>query len=471
MSARVLVVDDAITNVKFLEAKLTSEYFDVFCAMDGKSALKMIEREKPDIVLLDVMMPEMDGFEVCRRIKADPMTAHIPVVMVTALDRPRDRIAGLEAGADDFLTKPVDDTALFARVRSLVRLKMVTDELRMREATGSSLGVLGTSAPALDSEICGADILVVEDRATMAHRIGETLVDVGTTTVIAEAQMAIDEARARNFDLIVISATSSTFDGLRVCSHLRSLEETRQSPILAIVEDGDSQRLVRALEIGVNDYIVRPLDRNELLARARTQIRRKRYSDKLRENFHLSIKMAITDAVTNLYNRHYMSNHLDTLMSRSTQGGKPVSVMMIDIDHFKSVNDQYGHGVGDEVLRVFSQRLVSNIRGIDLASRYGGEEFVVIMPDTGLRLATAAASRLRREIAEQPIVTVSGDEPVAITISVGVATSAGPTDSTGRILERADAALYQAKREGRDRVVADSPELGLDRPARNKNVV
>src|SRR6201995_4540672 len=142
MTARVLVVDDILSNVKLLEAKLAAEYFDVFPAFNGLECLAKIKDTAPDIVLLDVMRPAMDGLEGGRRIKADPRTAHVPVVMVTALDQSSDRVAGLEAGADDFLTKPVDDAALFARVRSLVRLKMMTDELRMRESTGQGMGLI-----------------------------------------------------------------------------------------------------------------------------------------------------------------------------------------------------------------------------------------------------------------------------------------------------------------------------------------
>src|SRR5262245_21761922 len=132
MSARVLVVDDIAANVRLLEARLSAEYFDVDTAMNGRDALAICEHGECDIVLLDVMMPDMNGFEVCQRLKTNPATHHIPVVMVTALDQPSDRVKGLESGADDFLTKPVSDVALIARVRSLTRLKMVTDELRMR---------------------------------------------------------------------------------------------------------------------------------------------------------------------------------------------------------------------------------------------------------------------------------------------------------------------------------------------------
>src|ERR1700753_2957665 len=164
MSARVLVVDDVPANVKLLEARLSAEYFDVATANSGIEALAICERAECDIVLLDVMMPDMDAFEVCRKLKSNPATHHIPVIMVTALDQPSDRVAGLEAGADDFLTKPVDDAALFARVRSLVRLKMTTDELRMRESTGQGMGLIDPAETLTDNNQTGR-ILVIEDRA------------------------------------------------------------------------------------------------------------------------------------------------------------------------------------------------------------------------------------------------------------------------------------------------------------------
>ncbi|HTO40188.1 MAG TPA: response regulator, partial [Rhizomicrobium sp.] len=155
MTARVLVVDDILSNVKLLEAKLTAEYFEVVTGFNGMEAIAKTEEYSPDIILLDVMMPGMDGFEACRRIKSNPKTAHVPVIMVTALDQPSDRVAGLEAGADDFLTKPVEDAALFARVRSLVRLKMMTDELRMRESTGQSMGLLDPAETLIENAPAG----------------------------------------------------------------------------------------------------------------------------------------------------------------------------------------------------------------------------------------------------------------------------------------------------------------------------
>src|SRR6267142_485984 len=175
MSARILVVDDVEVNVKLLGAKLASEYFDVLTAADGASALRLCRAELPDLVLLDVMMPEMDGFEVCLRLKADPTTAHIPVVMVTALSDAADRLTGLEAGADDFLTKPVNDVALFARVRSLVRLKRMTDEWRLREETYGRLAALADSQAKTAHDTRAAQVVVLEDRPLSAQRILDTL--------------------------------------------------------------------------------------------------------------------------------------------------------------------------------------------------------------------------------------------------------------------------------------------------------
>ena len=450
MTARVLVVDDLPLNVRVLEAKLAAEYFDVITAASGAETLEAVARERPDIVLLDVMMPGMDGFEACRRLKANPDTAHIPVIMVTALSESADRVQGLEAGADDFLTKPVDDVALFARVRSLVRLKLMTDELRLRERTSNAFGVMAPAAPNPSEAITDARVLLIDDDARAGERMTEMLRGVCALTVQPAPAEAMVQARGSDFDLVIVNLDYKAGDALRLCSQLRSLEETRQVPILLIAEAEDRKRLVKGMEIGVSDYILRPIDRNEFVARTRSQVRRKRYQDRLRQNYHLSMTMAVTDALTGLYNRHYMQTHLENLLSRGA-GQRPAALMMLDIDYFKAVNDSHGHAVGDEVLKEFANRLARNVRGIDLACRYGGEEFVVVMPDTDLAAAQAVAERLRRAVCETPF-PVSGPKPeLTVSCSIGV-TGTLPDDDFTAAIKRADDALYQAKRDGRNRV-------------------
>jgi two-component system, cell cycle response regulator len=456
MTARILVVDDIAANVKLLEARLTAEYFDVVTAMSGSEALDICRAAQCDIVLLDVMMPEMDGFEVCRRLKADPKTHHIPVVMVTALDQPADRVRGLEAGADDFLTKPVSEIALLARVRSLVRLKLVSDELRMRAATSKEIGIQDPELAAVAETGRGGKILLVDDRPSSYERIAKTLTAEHAVDVENDPHEALFHAAEGQYDLMVVSLNLQNFDALRLCSQVRSLERTRSLPLLIIAEAEESPRIIRALEIGVNDYLTRPVDKNEMLARVRTQMRRKRYSERLRDNVQLSIEMAVTDSLTGLHNRRYMETHLNALVEQAASRGKPLSVLILDIDFFKSINDTHGHDAGDDVLREFAVRVRKSIRGIDLACRYGGEEFVIVMPETDMCVASMVAERLRRRIAGEPFPIGSANIAIEVTISIGLAALAGPDDTSAAILKRADQALYRAKRDGRNRVVADA---------------
>lgn len=456
MTARVLVVDDVPANVKLLEARLSAEYFDVVTAMSGPEALAICEKAECDIVLLDVMMPDMDGFEVCRKLKANRATHHIPVVMVTALDHPSDRVRGLDAGADDFLTKPVSDVALIARVRSLSRLKMMTDELRMRALTSREIGMQDPENQAVADAGRSGRVLVIDDRASSASRIAEVLGSEHTVDVEHNPAEALFHAAEGSYDLMIVSLAIEQHDALRLCSQLRSLDRTRNVPILAICEAEDNARMIRGLEIGVNDYLNRPIDRNELHARARTQIRKKRYTERLRDNVQQSIEMAITDGLTGLYNRRYMESHLGALVEQASARGKPLAAFVLDIDYFKSVNDTYGHDAGDDVLREFATRIKKSIRGIDLACRLGGEEFVIIMPETDMAVATIVAERLRRRIASEPFAISQGTRHIEVTISIGLATLDTVDDNAATILKRADQALYRAKRDGRNRVVADA---------------
>ncbi len=453
MTARVLVVDDLEPNVKLLEAKLRAEYFDVLGALSGEEAVQKASSEQPDIILLDVMMPGMDGFEACRRIKADPETTHIPIVMVTALDQQADRVAGLEAGADDFLTKPVEDLALFARVRSLTRLKMMTDELRARYATGKGLGVVETID--VDKAAKESRIFLIDDNEEQIERLQRALGEEYAVAHETDPEVALGRARSGDFDLIVVNMSLEAMDPLRLCSSIRSFDETRLTPILAVVRQGDTRKLVRALDIGVNDYLTRPVDKNELIARVSTQLRRKHYVDQLRSSFQASLEMAVTDQLTGLYNRRYLASHLTAMFDRAYWTGRPLAVMILDIDHFKKINDAHGHDVGDKVIQEFAERISRSVRGIDLACRYGGEEFLIAMPDTDASFAAVVAERLRQEIATVKFVVNSARDELDVTASIGIAsTENGPEDDTAqKLIKRADEALYEAKSAGRNRVI------------------
>jgi two-component system cell cycle response regulator len=331
---------------------------------------------------------------------------------------------------------------------------MMTDELRMRAITSLEMGMEAPERSAVADKGMGGRILLVDDRPSSYERLAPILSVEHGVDVETKPAEALFHAAEGNYDLLIVSLSLENYDGLRLCSQARSLERTRQVPILAISDADNNTRLLRGLEIGVNDYLLRPVDKNELLARARTQIRRRRYTDHLRDNVQNSIEMAITDALTGLHNRRYMESHLATLAEQASSRGKPLALMILDIDFFKAINDNYGHDAGDDVLREFAVRIRKSIRGIDLACRYGGEEFVIVMPETDLHVAGVVAERLRRSIVGETFAVNKGAKSIEVTVSIGLSTLERKGEAIADVLKRADTALYRAKHDGRNRVVA-----------------
>ncbi|WP_342362278.1 PleD family two-component system response regulator [Terrarubrum flagellatum] len=453
MTGRVLVVDDLFPNLRLLEARLSAEYYEVLTATNALDALAICEKGQCDVVLLDVMMPGMDGFQACSRLKSDPATTHIPIVMVTALDQPSDRVRGLDAGADDFLTKPIDEIALLARVRSLARLKQSVDELRNRAQMTQSYG-LGDplSAAAAETGLSGR-VLVVEDRASAAERISTTLSARYEVVVESNPQQAVFRAVEEGFDLAIVSLGLSNFDGLRLLSQFLSLERTRHMGTLMIGEPEDRQRLLRGLDIGVQDFLLRPIDRNELLARTRTQIRNTRYAERLRSTVATSMEAAVLDQLTGLHNRRYFDRQMPKLFDQARMEAKPMSVLVLDIDRFKSINDTFGHDAGDEVLKAFAKRVRSCVRGDDVLVRFGGEEVVIVSPETSDEVAALVAERIRQKVESGPFAVNRGARQIPVTVSIGVAHLSRYDETPTDLLKRADEALYRAKSDGRNRVI------------------
>ncbi|MGE0755077.1 MAG: PleD family two-component system response regulator [Alphaproteobacteria bacterium] len=448
MTAQILVVDDVVANIKLLEAKLASEYYDVLSAKDGYEALERAKQNMPDIILLDVMMPGMDGFETCRKLKEDPELAHIPVVMVTALSEQSDRLKGLESGADDFLTKPINDMALFARVKSLVRIKVLLDELRLRDKTGLQMGIKPIEA---NTNVDGSKVLLLDDDEVQGKQVVTRLKEIYDVQWEKESENALQKAVDGKFDAIVISTLLMDADGLRLASQIKGHEETRNIPLLVLVDEDDQRIMLKALEMGMNDYLTVPVDRNEMAVRLKTQIRRKKYQDALKSQYQQSMSMAVTDGLTGLYNRHYLNIHLENMVQQSLQHHKNLALAIMDMDHFKSVNDTYGHDAGDLVLKQLADRIIQAARSTDLIARFGGEEFVVLMPETDPQNALNAASRLRELVENTPFRLDDGTE-LTRTVSIGIANLHPEGDAPEALLKRADEALYSAKHSGRNTV-------------------
>jgi two-component system cell cycle response regulator len=448
MTARILIVDDVQANTRLLEAKLSAEYYQVATARDGFEAITKAQAWQPDLILLDVMMPGMDGYECCRLLKDDPVTLHIPVVMVTALSEAGERLRGLDAGADDFLTKPVEYDTLMTRVRSLVRLKRLLDEWRARGDTARALGL--TSDHVLFPSIAGARALIVDDWEQTGQTIQDALAEDGVIPALAHSGTdAIAMTNAVTFDLIVVNLTMAAEDPLKLVSALRAADATHETPLLLVAEPGEKDRILRGFELGANDWLVQPIDGNELRARARNQIRRKFYQDRLRSDLGTALEMVLTDPLTGLYNKRYLERHLGGLIESGK--GRHLALLMVDVDHFKTVNDAHGHAAGDRALRLIADSLRVNTRVFDSVARYGGEEFVVVMPGTGPEEAAAAAERLRAAV-EAIDFFPSPAIRAPLTVSIGVAFTPAGTGMPDLLFQSADAALYQAKRNGRNRI-------------------
>ena len=318
------------------------------------------------------------------------------------------------------------------------------------------MGLNQPNTPLFNEVDWEGNILIVEDQPRSAERMSKTLSRRHNTVIEANPQEALFRLADQQFDLLVISLDLQGVDGLRLCGQVRSLERTRNLPILIIVNPEDKARLMRGLDMGVNDYMVRPICANEMMARVNTQIRRKKYADYLRNCLETRVELAVTDALTGLHNRHYLETHLKTLFEDARSRNKNLALLMTDIDFFKSVNDSFGHDVGDEVLKEFARRIRTNIRSVDLACRIGGEEFVIVMPDTSLTECYKIAERLRKAIETEVFLAGHQENTLDITTSIGITALDPSIASLEQLLKKADKALYCAKRDGRNRVAADA---------------
>ncbi len=449
MTGTILVVDDIDKNVKLLEAKLHSEYYTVLTAYNGKQALEVLENNKIDVVLLDVMMPEMDGFETCRRIKANQTTTHIPVVMVTALSEIEDRVRGLEAGADEFLTKPINDTSLFARVRSLTRMKTVIDELKLRNKTNAEIG---KELIKLKDNFSDNKILLIDDDLIQAKNIKKSLIDLTDQIKVITNANQLDDLSDFVPDLIIISCQLEEEDPLRAAVMIRSKADFKKAVLMLMAEEENSQMVLRGMEIGINDYFIYPVDKSEIQARVKTQLRRQQYQNDLRTELEESIDLSTRDSLTGVFNRRYLDIHIEQMINKAEQNNDKFCFLMIDVDNFTAVNNEHGHQAGDLVLKNLAAVLRANVRVTDMIARYGGEEFTIILGNIDKNTAEKVANKLRSAVAKTDFIIPEKQIALRSTISIGVS-EYSEGDSVESIVKRSDEAMYQAKAGGKNKVV------------------
>ena len=356
MTGKILIVDDVVTNRIVLKVKLAAACYETVQAATGAEALRLAASVMPDLILLDVGLPDIDGISVCERLRASLATRDIPIIMVTALTDVASKIRALEAGADEFLSKPLDDQALLARVRSLLRAREAEAELRLRESTCRELGFAEPSAQFQGRATIG---LIAAGRETAAHwRRAISPYSRNDMVVMGRAEALSDAPLATVPDVFVIACDlEHPGDGLRLMSDLRSRSATRHSAVCIVLRQDAEKQAAMALDLGANDLLTDPFDPHEMALRLATLVRRKRLGDQLRNAVRDGLRLAVADPLTGLYNRRYALPHLARIAERAFQTGKPFAVMVVDLDRFKSVNDRFGHAAGDAVLVEAARRL------------------------------------------------------------------------------------------------------------------
>ncbi len=470
MSGRILLVDSIATNRIVLRVKLLAAHYAVTpCAtLDEARAAMAVER--PDLIVIDLSGPAIPAYDFCSAIKADPDTSALPIIATGSFPTPSARIAALRAGADDVLEKPLNDALLQARIRSLLRARDATSELRLREDTQRALGF----AEEAEGFAPAGRVALVTDRVSdptpgltaLMERLPQPY------ALLESGRMLTTEAMTPLPDLFIIDGAGGVAgppvagDVFRMVADLRSRSETRHAAQLLILPENASDMAAMVLDLGANDLVTERVSAGELAHRVRALLRRKSQADRLRDTVRHGLQAAVTDQLTGLYNRRYALPHLAKMAERAQAKGRDFTVMVLDIDHFKSINDQHGHAVGDKVLAEVARRLRDNLRAVDLIARIGGEEFLVAMPDTTAAQGQIAAERLRRMIEGTPFGAQTEDPAagrqvaaaaprIRVTLSIGVAVGGAtnqPCEAVDMLFNRADAALYSAKSAGRNMV-------------------
>ncbi len=455
--SKILVVDDEPLNVKLISAMIPSEHYETASAYSGDEALKLVRDFQPDLILLDIMMPGLNGYDLTRILKSNTESSDIPIVLITAFSGSEYEIKGLEAGADEFLNKPVNKTELLTRAKSLIRLRQYKEQIKSRTCSIKSVTSNIDENNCLENtELNLPTVLIVEDNKVDAKLLQRYL--HGEPYQIKHAsngENAISRSRQERIDVILLDLLLPGKSGFEVCSTLKEKENTQNIQIVAITGLSDLESRLKGLELGVDDYLIKPVNMHILRTRVKALVKKKALLDRLCEKYEMAVHSAITDKLTGLYNRRYFDHFLDFEIKRTSRQKASLALLMLDIDNFKIINDTLGHLFGDKILNKLGDIIKSIIRETDLAARYGGEEFSIVMSNTGLEEATESAERLRKAISEYNFDITN----CPITVSIGIALYPSDSSSLQDLLSNADRALYRAKHEGKNRVCVCSNSI------------
>ena len=454
MTGKVLIADGLATHRISLAAALDRAFYDVIVTGSGAEALRAMRRERPDLVIASTALPDLDPTRFCARAQALAGGGDMPLILLGgALTRP-ERLALLAAGADDVLSAPVDRSLLLAGLRNRLRARAADAELTLRDDTRLALGLAEAAGAAIQSpaRVALIEMSAEHDIPSMLERLRSLVPDRIELLAASEALRATASPPEA---FIIVETGNQPHGGLALLTQLRASPSARNAALLYVGCASRPRQAAAALDLGADDVLMGALDPDELALRLPRQIARKRNRDRQRANLRDGAQAALIDPLTGLYNRRYALPHVARLLERATERNRGFALLLADLDHFKQVNDRFGHAAGDVVLREVARRLNSILRPSDLVARIGGEEFLVTLPDATAETAHAIAQRLRASVAARRFALPGTPAQLPVTLSIGLALSGtGATPGADALLERADRALYAAKDAGRDRVMA-----------------
>lgn len=465
MSGPIMIVDAIPTNRIVLKVKLSSAYYETTQAECGADALQLARKSAPGMILLGDIS-DMPMVALLRKLRADARTAHIPILAMVSKGTAELRLKALRAGADDVVNKPIDDLVLLARLRSLQRAREAEAEAELRESTHRALGLAETQfgfghkgrVALLAANTCDTTDLIEGMGINASHDVQRL-----TPRDVVKGHPSLTGKTVPDVFVLALDEFSEEATALQMIPELRTRAETRHAAVLVIAPPTLRRTAATLLDMGANDLVSTvDISQDEMVWRIDKLMAAKKKADQLRESATNGLKAAATDPLTGLYNRRYAIPHLTRLVEKAQETGRGFAVLALDIDHFKQVNDTYGHPVGDVVLRDVAHRLRDRLRAEDMVARIGGEEFLIVLPDTRLRDAMVTAQRLCDLVADFPFDVSEDISPIRVTVSLGIAASRkerlvslpkpNPEDEAKRLLSQADKALYEAKSRGRNKV-------------------
>ncbi len=463
MHGKVLIIDPIVTHRIVLRVKLAASQYEVQQASSIAEAMRIVGQAQPDLILCALSLPDGRPQKMLHRLRRAKLIGKVPIIAIGAPVDPKERVRLLEAGFDEVLGRPIDHPLLLARARSLIRGYASTSEWQLREGTSRALGFAEHSAQFGPS----AHVRIVT-RTPHLHEAWRQ--DLAPLLPAKASVCAPSEAVQHNADgstpdaFLLITTPGRDHDTLSLLASLRSHAATRHSVIMIAQEETAAQLGAQMLDMGANDLAPFGASLEEISIRLRTLLSRKIMTDALRKTVRTGIEASVLDPLTGLHNRRYAMPHVNRIAERAQRTGKSFALMIADMDHFKHINDQYGHAAGDAVLVETARRLRSNLRAVDLVARIGGEEFLMVLPGVSLESARNAATRLCRKVGTPPIKIPGHDQPINATVSIGMIVCdaetglpSGAALTAEALIDRADRALYDAKAEGRNRVTLCRP--------------